>query len=166
LTREPGCRRGMRSPRRWRSLRARPPIRPRLDGSIARLSFTMVILGVAAGITVVLGIVGLYGVIAYVVALRTREIGVRIALGAQPRTVMAMVAKQGLALSLAGVAAGVAVSLVTARFLRMLLFEVAPSDPITLGGAAGILLMFALLASLIRARRAARVDPTESLRAD
>jgi ABC-type antimicrobial peptide transport system permease subunit len=137
-----------------------------VDRSIARLSFTMVILGVAAGVTLVLGIVGLYGVIAYVVTLQTREIGVRIALGAQPNAVMAAVTKQGLVLSLAGVAAGVVLSLVAARFLRVLLFEVAPSDPITLGGASAIMVILALLASVIPARRAANVDPTESLRAD
>jgi putative ABC transport system permease protein len=137
-----------------------------MERSMARVSFTMVILGVAAGVTLVLGIVGLYGVIAYVVTMRTREIGVRIALGAQPRSVMRMVAKQGLALSLAGVAAGIALSLITARFLRVLLFEVTPSDPIALGGAAATLVALALLASWVPARRAARVDPTESLRAD
>ncbi|HEU4786812.1 MAG TPA: FtsX-like permease family protein, partial [Gemmatimonadaceae bacterium] len=142
------------------------PMRETVARSISQLSFTMVIIGVAAVVTLVLGVVGLYGVIAYVVALRTREIGIRIALGAHPRAIMAMVAKQGLALSLAGVAAGIALSLGTTRFLRVLLFEVAPSDPIALGGAAATLVALALLASWIPARRAAQVDPTESLRAD
>ena len=137
-----------------------------MEASIARLSFTMVVLGVAAGVTLVLGIVGLYGVIAYVVTLRTRELGVRIALGAQPRAVAAMVTRQGLLLSGAGIVVGLALVSVVARFLRSFLFEVAPTDPATLAGAAGLLLLFALVASWVPARRAARVDPMEALRAD
>jgi predicted permease len=136
------------------------------DASIARLSFTMTILGVAAAVTLILGVVGLYGVIAYVVTLRTRELGVRIALGAQPRAVAAMVTRQGLLLSVAGIAIGLVVVMVVARFLRSLLFEVAPTDPLALVGASGTLVVFALLASWIPARRAARVNPTEALRAD
>lgn len=137
-----------------------------MDASIARLSFTMVVLGVAAGVTLVLGIVGLYGVIAYVVTLRTRELGVRIALGAQPRAVAAMVTRQGLTLSVAGILVGLALVALVARFLRTFLYEVAPTDPMTLAGAAGLLLVFALLASWVPARRAARVDPMEALRAE
>jgi putative ABC transport system permease protein len=136
------------------------------DASIARLSFTMTVLGVAAAVTLILGIVGLYGVIAYVVTLRTRELGVRIALGAQPRAVAAMVTRQGLVLSGAGIVVGLSLIVVVARFLRSFLYEVAPTDPFTLAAATGILLVFALLASWIPARRAARVDPTEALRAD
>ncbi|MGE5732315.1 MAG: FtsX-like permease family protein [Gemmatimonas sp.] len=136
------------------------------EASIARLSFTMTILGVAAAVTLILGVVGLYGVIAYVVTLRTRELGVRIALGAQPRAVAAMVTRQGLLLSGVGIAIGLALVVVVARFLRSFLFEVAPTDPVTLASAAGTLVAFALLASWIPARRAARVDPTEALRAD
>jgi predicted permease len=141
-------------------------VRDAMSASTARLSFTMVILGVAAAVTLVLGIVGLYGVIAYIVALRTRELGVRIALGAQPTAVAAMVTKQGLALSGAGIAIGLALVLLMARFIRSLLFEVAPTDAVTLIGASGLLLFFALVASWIPARRAARVNPTEALRAD
>jgi putative ABC transport system permease protein len=137
-----------------------------LDASIARLSFTMVMLGVAAGVTLVLGIVGLYGVIAYVVTLRTRELGVRIALGAQPRQVAAMVTRQGLVLSAAGIGVGLALVAVVARFLRSFLYEVAPTDPATLAAAAGLLLLFGLMASWLPARRAARVDPMEALRAE
>ncbi|HEX4682709.1 MAG TPA: FtsX-like permease family protein, partial [Gemmatimonadaceae bacterium] len=142
------------------------PLRAIMEGSIARLAFTMIVLGVAAGVTLVLGVVGLYGVIAYIVTLRTREIGVRIALGAEPRAVMAMVTRQGLGLSVVGVGVGVALALLVARFLRSLLFEVAPSDPVTLGAAAGTLVALALVASWIPARRAAQVNPTEALRAD
>src|SRR5438128_12140290 len=104
------------------------------ETSIARLSFTMTILGVAAAVTLVLGMVGLYGVIAYVVSLRTRELGVRIALGAQPSTVATMVTTQGLVLCGLGVVIGLALVVVGGRFVRSLLFEVGPTDPLALGG--------------------------------
>jgi hypothetical protein len=141
-------------------------VRDAVRASTARLSFTMVVLGAAAAVTLVLGMIGLYGVIAYVVTLRTRELGVRIALGAQPGAVAAMVARQGLTLTGAGIVAGVVLVLLSARFVRSLLFEVAPTDLTTLAGASGLLLLFAFAASLIPARRAARVNPTEALRAD
>jgi predicted permease len=141
-------------------------MRRTLDGSIARLTFTMTILGVAAAVTLVLGVIGLYGVIAYVVTLRTRELGVRIALGAQPRSVEAMVTRQGLMLSGVGIVVGLALVLIAARFVRSFLYEIAPADPIALGTSTGILLVCALAASWIPARRAARVNPTEALRAD
>jgi len=136
------------------------------EASIARLSFTMLLLGVAAGVTLVLGVVGLYGVIAYIVTLRTRELGVRIALGAQPRSVAAMVTRQGLVLSAVGIGVGLALVVLVGRFLRSMLYEVTPTDPFTLGAAAATLLAFALFASWLPARRAARVDPMEALRAD
>jgi predicted permease len=141
-------------------------MRAALNASIARLSFTMIVLGVAAAVTLILGIIGLYGVIAYVVTLRTRELGVRLALGAQPRAVAAMVTKQGLVLSGAGIVVGLVLVVVLARFLRSFLFEIAPTDPLTLGGSTAILVGFALLASWIPARRAARVNPIDALRSD
>ncbi len=134
--------------------------------SLARLSFTMMMLGVAAAVTLALGVVGLYGVIAYIVTLRTRELGVRIALGAQPGSVAMMVARQGLALSAFGIVAGVALLTVVGRFVRSFLFEVAPMDPLTIGASTLLLALFALLASWIPARRASMVDPTEALRSD
>jgi ABC-type antimicrobial peptide transport system permease subunit len=141
-------------------------MRATADASIARLTFTMTILGVAAAVTLLLGAIGLYGVIAYIVTLRTRELGVRIALGAQPRTVATMVTRQGLMLSGTGLAVGLVIVLIGARFLRSFLFEIAPTDPITLGGASATLIAFALLASWLPARRAANVNPTEALRSD
>jgi predicted permease len=136
------------------------------EASIAQLSFTMILLGVAAAVTLVLGVVGLYGVIAYIVSLRTRELGVRIALGAQPSSVAAMVTRQGLTLSAVGIAVGLALVTSVARFLKSLLYEVTPTDPLTLAGSTALLLVFALVASWLPARRAARVDPMEALRAD
>jgi ABC-type antimicrobial peptide transport system permease subunit len=110
--------------------------------------------------------IGLYGVIAYVVSLRTRELGVRIALGAQPRTVAAMVTRQGLTLCAAGIAIGLVLVAVGGRFLRALLFQVGPTDPLTLGTTVAVIAAFALLASWLPARRAARVNPAEALRTD
>jgi predicted permease len=138
----------------------------RVDRSMARLTFTMIVLSLAAVVTLVLGVVGLYGVIAYIVTLRRRELGVRIALGAQPASVAAMVTRQGLALSVAGVAVGLALVVIVARFLRSFLFDVAPTDPLTLGGATLLLVLFALAASWIPARRAARVNPIVAMRGD
>ena len=141
-------------------------MRATVDASTARLTFTMIILAVAAGVTLILSVIGLYAVIAYVVTLRTRELGVRIALGAQPRGVAVMVTRQGLMLCGAGVAVGLVLVAVSARFLRAFLFEVTPSDPAALGAAATLLIVFAFLASWIPARRAARVNPIEALRSD
>ena len=141
-------------------------MRATVESSMALLSFTMIVLGVAAGVTLVLGMIGLYGVIAYVVALRTRELGVRIALGAQPMAVARMVTTQGLALCGAGIVMGLVLVIVGGRFVRNLLFEVAPTDPLTLGATILLLGTFALFASWIPARRAARVNPAEALRTD
>ena len=141
-------------------------MRERMDQSMARLTFTMIILSVAAAVTLILGVIGLYGVIAYIVTLRRRELGVRIALGAQPAAVAAMVTGQGLALSAGGVVVGLVLVVIVARFLRSFLFEVAPTDPVTLGGATLLLVVFALAASWIPARRAARVNPIEAMRGD
>jgi len=141
-------------------------MRERMDLSMARLTFTMIILSVAAAVTLILGVIGLYGVIAYIVTLRRRELGVRIALGAQPAAVAAMVTGQGLALSAGGVVVGLVLVAIVARFLRSFLFEVAPTDPVTLGGATAVLVLFALAASWIPARRAARVNPIEAMRGD
>lgn len=134
--------------------------------SMARLSFMILMLGTAAVVTLLLGAIGLYGVMAYVVTLRTRELGVRMALGATPGSVTAMLTSQGLVLGAAGLAAGLALFAVVARFLRAFLYGVAPTDPVTLGVAAAVLLGVAALASWIPARRASRVDPAEVLKSD
>jgi len=141
-----------------------------MDGVVhahmARLSFTIILLGGAAVITLLLGAIGLYGVMACLVTLRTRELGVRIALGAEPRAVALMMTNQGLLLAAFGVAGGLAMFALVARFLRTFLYGVAASDPLTLAGASLTLVAIAALASWIPARRAAAVDPADALRAE
>jgi len=134
--------------------------------SIAQLSFTILVLGAAAVVTLVLGAVGLYGVMAYVVSLRTRELAVRMALGATPGEVVRMLTTQGVAVTGLGIAAGLALFVVVARALRSLLFGVAATDPVTLAGASLLLVTIAAFASWLPARRSSRVDPADVLRAE
>jgi predicted permease len=115
-------------------------------------------------LALVLAAVGIYGVMAYSVARRTREIGIRLALGAVPRQLLAMVLREASWLSAMAVAIGVGTSLLLSRLLKSMLFGIAPDDPATLFGAAFLLMMVALAASWIPARRAARVEPMEALR--
>jgi putative ABC transport system permease protein len=110
--------------------------------------------------------VGVYGVVSYAVAQRTREIGVRIALGAQRSAVLRLVIAQGVRLALIGVAVGLAGSLAGARLLEGLLFGVRARDPLTFGGVPILLLLVAVIACYLPARRAANVDPAVALRAD
>jgi ABC-type antimicrobial peptide transport system permease subunit len=111
-----------------------------------------------------LGIVGIYGVLAYAVAQREREVGIRLALGAEPREVKAMFVYRGMALSSAGIALGAAAAAGLTRLMSSLLFGVRPVDAATFAAAAGILALAALASSYISARRAAAVDPAETLR--
>jgi len=134
--------------------------------SMARTSFTLVMLGVAAALALLLGLVGLYGVIAYSASQRRREIGIRIALGAQRNAVTAMFVRQGLLMAGAGVACGLVVAVAATRLLRSLLFHVSPLDPLTYGCAALALCAAGALASYIPSRRTASVDPVEALRAE
>ena len=121
-------------------------------------------LGVLGFISMLLAAVGLYGVMAYSVTQRTREIGIRMALGANPEGVLLMVIRRGLRLALSGVAAGLAIALATAPQLAPLLYRVSPADPVSITGAALFLIVVAVLASLIPALRATRVDPILALR--
>ena len=132
--------------------------------SMARTSFTLVMLGIAGAMALLLGTVGLYGVIAYSVSQRTREIGVRMALGAQQGNVMKLVLGEGMLVILIGLAAGLAVSLASTRFLSSLLFGVTATDPLTFAGVAVLLALAALAACYVPARRAVRVDPMVALR--
>lgn len=137
-----------------------------LAASTAQLSFTIMLLGVAAAMTFVLGMVGLYGVLTYVVGLRTRELGLRIALGAQPRSIGGMITAQGLALAGAGVVAGLLIVTVSGRFVGALLFGVGPTDPMSLASSALVLLACTGVACWLPAHRAARLDPALAMRAD
>ena len=134
--------------------------------STARLALALALLGAAAVVTLVLGAVGLYGVLAYAVALRTREFGVRSALGAAPGALARSVVRQGLAVSAGGVGAGLVLYAAAAPLLRAFLYGVTATDPATLAGAALALVITGALASWLPARRAARVPPAEALRAD
>lgn len=134
--------------------------------STARLSFTLALMGTAAIITLMLGAIGLYGVMAYMVALRTREFGLRIALGADPLRLARTVATRGLTLIAVGVGGGLLLFAIAARFLQSFLYGVSASDPLTLAGATLALVATASLANWLPARRAAKVDPAEALRAE
>ena len=134
--------------------------------SMAQLSFTILVLGAAALVTLLLGAVGLYGVMAYVVSLRTRELAVRMALGATPGAIISMLTKQGVAVTGLGIASGLVLFVAVARTLRSLLFGVAATDPVTLVSASVLLVAIAAVASWLPARRTARVDPADVLRAE
>jgi putative ABC transport system permease protein len=137
-----------------------------LAHATARTRFALLALAVAAAITLVLGGIGLYGVIAYVVSLRTRELGLRIALGAEPRTVLTLVLRDGLGLAVIGVVAGLAAFLALGRFLRGMLVGVTATDPVTLVGVTLAVLVVCAIASWVPAWRASHIDPPESLRAE
>jgi putative ABC transport system permease protein len=134
--------------------------------NLASRRFNMLLLGTLAAIALLLANVGIYGVIAYGVLRRRREIGVRIALGAQRRDVLTMVLRQGLTLTAIGIGVGLGASLLLTRFLATLLYSVRPGDPMTFAAVSAVLAGVALLASYLPARRAMRVDPTIALRQD
>jgi predicted permease len=134
--------------------------------SMARTSFTLVMLGVAGSMALLLGVVGIYGVIAYSVSQRTREIGIRMALGAQHKVVTGMFVRHGLLLAAIGVGAGLCVAIVLMRLMSSLLFKVSPADPVTYAAVCVGLIGTTALASYLPSRRAASVDPVEALRAE
>jgi hypothetical protein len=132
--------------------------------SMARLRFTMLNLFIAAALALILGAVGIYGTISYVVARRTREIGIRMALGAKAADVRRMVVMQGGRVALVGVVIGLAAAVFSARWLDSLLFEVEARDPIVFAAVAVVMIGVALLASYLPARRASAVNPVEAIR--
>jgi predicted permease len=134
--------------------------------SLARTSFTLIMLGVAGGMALLLGVVGIYGVIAYSVSQRTREIGIRIALGAQLPTLIGMFVRQGMLLTSIGLVAGLLVSFGVMRLMSSLLFGVKAMDPVTYIAVSCGLAITAFLACYLPSRRAAAVDPVEALRAE
>jgi predicted permease len=133
--------------------------------SMAQTSFALVMLGIAAGVALLLGVVGIYGVIAYIAAQRTREIGVRVALGAQAGDVSSLFLRHGLLLTAAGIVLGLAGAAALTRMMSTLLFGVGALDPLTFVTVSITLTLVALLASYLPARRAARLDPVVALRA-
>jgi putative ABC transport system permease protein len=142
------------------------PMQDKVDAAAATPRFFTTLVSVFGALALILAAVGLYGVVAYVVRQREREIGVRVALGASPARVVGLMVRRGMAPVFAGLAVGIALALFATRLLRSLLYEVSASDPVTFVGVAVLLAAVALVASWLPARRAARVDPTVALRAD
>jgi ABC-type antimicrobial peptide transport system permease subunit len=124
----------------------------------------MFLLGVFAGIALLLAAIGIYGVMAYAVSRRTREIGIRMALGASRASVLRLVGSRGLLLSALGIALGATGALVLTRFMKALLFGISPHDPVTLLAVCALLAGVTLAACYIPARRATKVEPVEALR--
>jgi putative ABC transport system permease protein len=142
------------------------PMTEIVAGAMARTTFTLLMLAIAAGVALLLGAIGIYGVISYMVSLRTREIGVRMALGAEGWRVGGLVVRQGVALAALGVVLGLVGTLGVGRLAASLLYDVAPTDPLTLGVVSVALLSVAVIASWLPARRAARIDPVDALRSE
>ena len=132
--------------------------------SLGQMFFTMTLLGIAASVALVLGVIGLYGVTRYIVSQRTTEIGVRLALGAQPRDVRGMVLRQGVSVALVGVIVGLTAAYALTRVLASLLFEVSVHDPVTFAATAVVLVVVSAIATYLSARRATQVDPLVALR--
>jgi ABC-type antimicrobial peptide transport system permease subunit len=128
--------------------------------------FTSVILASFAGLGLVLAVIGIYGVIAYLVAQRTQEIGIRLALGAPRSAVLWLASSQGLRMALAGVAIGLMGTVLAARSLTGMLYGISALDPLTLGSASVVLIAIALAACALPARTAAKIDPMQALRSE
>jgi ABC-type antimicrobial peptide transport system permease subunit len=140
------------------------PMHQLLAAAVAARRFNMELIAVFAVTALLLAAAGLYAVIAYLVSQRTREIGIRLALGATPRHILRLMMGQGLKLTLIGVAIGFAGAIAVTRLMKSLLFAVAPNDLTTFGISAIVLIVVALLACFIPARRATKVDPLVALR--
>jgi putative ABC transport system permease protein len=136
----------------------------RIDTLLARPRFNAAVAGAFALAALALAAIGVYGVLSFSVSARSRELGVRVALGADRRRVIALVLREGLGLALAGIAAGLVVSMASGVLIRGLLVGVSPTDPRLLALGSGVMLAVAVLAALVPARRASRVDPMIVLR--
>ena len=134
--------------------------------SLTRQRFLSLLLGIFAGVALLLAAIGTYGILAYMVSERQREIGIRMALGAGNSQVVGLVFKQGITIALVGIVVGVAGALALSRLTQSLLFGVDPADPATFGLVAGVIVVVATAACLIPMRRATRVDPLTAIRAD
>ena len=137
-----------------------------LDRGSAQMTFTMVLLTIAASVALLLGVIGIYGVVSYIVKQRTAEIGIRLALGAEPRSLMRMIVVQSSIVTLVGITFGLAAALAGGRFIESLLYDVSPRDPAVFAATTLILLGVAVLACWLPARRAARLNPIEVLHMD
>jgi predicted lysophospholipase L1 biosynthesis ABC-type transport system permease subunit len=142
------------------------PLDRTMARSVSERRFTMLLLGLLAGVALVLAAIGVHGVLSYGVSRRTREIGIRLALGARPEAVRRSVLREGLTMAGAGLALGLGAAYAVAPLFRNLLFGVAPGDPATFAGVAVFLGVVATAASYFPARRATRIDPVVSLRAE
>jgi ABC-type antimicrobial peptide transport system permease subunit len=136
------------------------------DESLAATSFTLVMLEIAGAMAMMLGLIGIYGVISYTVSQRTREIGIRVALGAEPGALRWLFVRQGLALAGCGTVTGLAAAAGLTRLMKSVLFGISPVDPLTYATVPLILVAATVLASYLPARRAAAVNPVETLRAE
>jgi predicted permease len=136
-----------------------------LDRASAQMTFMMVLLAIAATVSLALGVVGIYGATSYIVAQRTSEIGIRVAVGANPGSVVRMIVRQGGVVAIAGIVLGLGAALGSGRFIESVLFDVSARDPLVFAATTVLLLTVALLACWVPARRAARLDPVRSLRA-
>jgi hypothetical protein len=134
--------------------------------AMQRRSFVLALLGIAAGMAMTLSIIGVYGVLAYAVAQRRREISIRVAVGAEPRAIKALFLRQGLILTCFGGAIGLASARGVSSWMDSLLFGVSPGDPLTYAASGAVILAAALAASYLPSRRAASMDPIEALRCD
>jgi predicted permease len=140
------------------------PMAGRIEESLVRRRFSMVLLGLFAGLAFVLATIGIYGVMAYLVSQGTRELGIRIALGATPRAILALVLRQGLLIAAVGIAAGLGAAAFMTRLMRGLLFGIEPADPLTFAFTTSVIALTAIAACYFPARRAARIDPLVSMR--
>ncbi|HJZ74384.1 MAG TPA: ABC transporter permease [Vicinamibacterales bacterium] len=137
-----------------------------LDRAAAQMAFTMVLLAIAAGVSLMLGVIGIYGAMSYIVSQRTAEIGIRLALGAQPGNVSRMIVRQGSVVAVAGVVIGLAAAFAGGRVIHSLLYGVSPRDPRVFAGTTALLLGVVVLACWLPARRAARLNPLDALRTE
>jgi putative ABC transport system permease protein len=137
-----------------------------LDEKLAPQRFSALLLGLFAGVALLLAAVGIYSVLSYIVRGRSREIGVRAALGAQRADILRLVVVEGMWPVLAGIVAGTFASVASAKVMRTLVFGVSASDPVTFAAVGATLVLVSLIASLVPAYRALRLDPVRTLRAE
>jgi len=160
----PAVRQSILGPGRDQPVRNLQTVEEMIGYSMARRRLTLILLGAFAAVALLLASIGIYAVISYSINQRVQEMGIRIALGAQPGEVARMVVFQGMSVALVGIGVGVGFSLVLMQLIKKLLYGVRPSDPLTLAAVVLTLALVAFVASSIPARRASRVDPTVALR--